>query len=153
MLRDQSMGATNARLLEGLKRMKASGADVILIDPQFAPMVVAKKETDAMVHLLATTAKAQNVDLFQRFRGDAPLAACRAAAVRGLHLAGRSAHERLELWLRRQASGRGHRRSGHPDHPDRHQALKRPSGAEYGVKWWDNCAPCGNVLPAAWAVL
>lgn len=67
VLRDQSMGATNARLLEGLKRMKASGADVILIDPQFAPMVVAKKETDAMVHLLATTAKAQNVDLFRRF--------------------------------------------------------------------------------------
>ena len=36
-------------------------------DLQFAPMVVAKKETDEMVHLLATTAKAQNVDLFRRF--------------------------------------------------------------------------------------
>ncbi len=67
VLRDQAMGATNVRLLEGLKRMKASGADVILIDPQFAPMVVAKKDTVAMVHLLASTAKAQNVDLFQRF--------------------------------------------------------------------------------------
>jgi len=67
VLRDQSMGATNARLLEGLKRMKASGADVILIDPQFAPMMVTKKDTDAVVHLLASTAKAQNVDLFQRF--------------------------------------------------------------------------------------
>lgn len=67
VLRDQAMGATNARLLEGLKRMKASGADVVLIDPQFAPMMVAKKDTDAMVHLLAATAKTQNVDLFQRF--------------------------------------------------------------------------------------
>ena len=67
LLRDASMGATNAQILEGLKRMKVSGADVVLIDPQFAPMVVAKKETDEMVHLLATTAKAQNVDLFRRF--------------------------------------------------------------------------------------
>ena len=67
VLRDQSMSATNARLLEGLKRMKASGADVILIDPQFAPMVVAKKDTEAFVQLLATTARTHNVDLFQRF--------------------------------------------------------------------------------------
>ncbi|ARP98649.1 SGNH/GDSL hydrolase family protein [Pseudorhodoplanes sinuspersici] len=67
VLRDAPMGATNAQILEGLKRMKTSGADVVLIDPQFAPMVVAKKETDAMVHLLAITAKTQNVDLFQRF--------------------------------------------------------------------------------------
>ncbi len=67
VLRNSSVATTSTQILEGLKRMKASGADVILIDPQFAPMVVAKKETDEMVHLLATTAKAQNVDLFQRF--------------------------------------------------------------------------------------
>lgn len=67
VLRDAPIGATNAQILDGLKRMKTAGADVILIDPQFAPMVVAKKETDAMVHLLADTARAQNVDLFRRF--------------------------------------------------------------------------------------
>ena len=67
VLRNSSVATTSTQILDGLKRMKASGADVILIDPQFAPMVVAKKETDEMVHLLATTAKTQNVDLFQRF--------------------------------------------------------------------------------------
>jgi hypothetical protein len=54
-------------ILEGLRRMKASGADVILIDPQFAPKVLAKKEAETMVDLIATTAKATNVDLFRRF--------------------------------------------------------------------------------------
>jgi len=67
VLRDSPVAMASTQILDGLKRMKASGADVILIDPQFAPMVVAKKETDEMVHLLAATAKTQNVDLFQRF--------------------------------------------------------------------------------------
>jgi len=67
VLRDHPLGAANSLILEGLRRMKASGADVILIDPQFAPKVLAKKETDAMVDLIAHAAKAQNVDLFRRF--------------------------------------------------------------------------------------
>jgi lysophospholipase L1-like esterase len=67
VLRDSPIPAVRSDILEGLRRMKASGADVVLIDPQFAPKVLAKKEADAMVDLLATTAKAQNVDLFRRF--------------------------------------------------------------------------------------
>lgn len=67
VLRDTAIPAVRSDILEGLRRMKASGADVVLIDPQFAPKVLAKKEADAMVDLLATTAKAQNVDLFRRF--------------------------------------------------------------------------------------
>lgn len=67
VLRDTAIPAVRSDILEGLKRMKASGADVVLIDPQFAPKVLAKKEAGAMVDLLATTAKAQHVDLFRRF--------------------------------------------------------------------------------------
>jgi acyl-CoA thioesterase-1 len=67
VLRDSPIPAVRTDILHGLRRMKASGADVVLIDPQFAPKVLAKKEADAMVDLLATTAKAQNVDLFRRF--------------------------------------------------------------------------------------
>ncbi len=67
VLRDTAIPAVRTDILEGLRRMKASGADVVLIDPQFAPKVLAKKEADAMVDLLATTAKTQNVDLFRRF--------------------------------------------------------------------------------------
>lgn len=67
VLRDSPIPAVRSDILEGLRRMKASGADVVLIDPQFAPKVLAKKEADAMVDLIATTAKTQNVDLFRRF--------------------------------------------------------------------------------------
>jgi lysophospholipase L1-like esterase len=67
VLRDNPIPAVRSDILEGLRRMKASGADVILIDPQFAPKVLAKREAETMVDLIATAAKSQNVDLFRRF--------------------------------------------------------------------------------------
>lgn len=67
VLRDNPMGPANSLIFEGLRRMKASGADVILIDPQFAPKVLAKSEAETMVDMIAAAAKAQNVDLFRRF--------------------------------------------------------------------------------------
>ena len=39
----------------------------MLIDPQFAPKVIVKPEAGHMVELIATTAKAEDVDLFRRF--------------------------------------------------------------------------------------
>ena len=67
VLRDAEIVSIRSDILEGLRRMKASGADVILIDPQFAPKVLAKKDAETMVDLIASTAKANNVDLFRRF--------------------------------------------------------------------------------------
>ena len=54
-------------LREGLARLKATGADLVLIDPQYAPKVITKRNADAMVSLIATTAKAEHVSLFHRF--------------------------------------------------------------------------------------
>lgn len=51
----------------GLKKIRATGADIVLIDPQFAPKVIAKPEADKMIDLIAATAKSENVDLFHRF--------------------------------------------------------------------------------------
>ena len=48
-------------------RLKAAGADVVLIDPQYAPRVLAKPNVDGMVSLIATAAKAEHVCLFHRF--------------------------------------------------------------------------------------
>jgi acyl-CoA thioesterase I len=56
-----------ALLREGLARLKAAGADVVLIDPQYAPKVIAKRNADAMVSLISATAKAEHVPLFHRF--------------------------------------------------------------------------------------
>src|SRR5262249_28411365 len=54
-------------LREGLTRLKATGADVVLIDPQYAPKVIAKRNADGMVSLIAATAKAEHVCHFRRF--------------------------------------------------------------------------------------
>jgi acyl-CoA thioesterase I len=54
-------------LREGLARLKATGADLVLIDPQYAPKVITKRNADAMVSLIAATAKAEHVSLFHRF--------------------------------------------------------------------------------------
>jgi acyl-CoA thioesterase-1 len=42
-------------------------ADVVLIDPQFAPKVLAMPEIDEMIDLIATTAQREHVGLFHRF--------------------------------------------------------------------------------------
>ena len=47
--------------------MKAIGADVVLIDPQFAPKVIAKREIEDMVDLISSAAAHENVDVFHRF--------------------------------------------------------------------------------------
>jgi lysophospholipase L1-like esterase len=67
LLRDHDLQLTGAAIHEGLVRLKASGADVVLIDPQFAPMVIAKAEVGGMNSLIATLAKQDNVNLFRRF--------------------------------------------------------------------------------------
>jgi hypothetical protein len=51
----------------GLAKIRAVGADVVLIDPQFAPKVIAKPEAEKMVALISKTAKKEDVDLFRRF--------------------------------------------------------------------------------------
>jgi len=67
VLRDRPMGSQTELLHEGIMRMKALGADVVLIDPQFAPKVLAKPEAEPMVSLIAQTAKRDSVVLFRRF--------------------------------------------------------------------------------------
>lgn len=67
ILRDQPLEPAGALIHEGLTRLKAIGADVVLVDPQFAPKVLAKAEVDELVDLLAATAKKDNVSLFRRF--------------------------------------------------------------------------------------
>jgi acyl-CoA thioesterase I len=56
-----------ALLREGLARLKATGSDVVLIDLQYAPKVIAKPNADGMVSLIAATAKAEHVCHFRRF--------------------------------------------------------------------------------------
>jgi acyl-CoA thioesterase-1 len=52
---------------DGLSQLKAIGADVILMDLQFAPRVTEKADAESMVALIGAAAKRDNVDLFRRF--------------------------------------------------------------------------------------
>jgi len=67
LLRDKAVPPHASLLHEGLARLKATGADVVLIDPQYAPRVLAKPNVGGMVSLIAATAKAEHVSLFHRF--------------------------------------------------------------------------------------
>ena len=67
VLRDHQVQADATMLRDGIKQIKDAGADVVLIDMQFAPRVLAKSETPDMEDQIARVAKEGNVDLFNRF--------------------------------------------------------------------------------------
>jgi len=67
VLRDHSLQAHAALLREGIAQLKQAGADVVLMDMQYAPKVLEKPETAGMEDQIALTAKQESVDLFGRF--------------------------------------------------------------------------------------
>lgn len=59
---------TAALVEDGVSRIQAAGADVVLIDPQYAPAVTAKKEgASRMVKLIGDIAKLKKIAVFPRF--------------------------------------------------------------------------------------
>jgi len=67
VIRGHKLAGHDALILAGLTKIRSVGADVVLIDPQFAPKVIAKPEAEDMVTLISAAAKKENVDLFRRF--------------------------------------------------------------------------------------
>lgn len=67
VLRERPLTPAGSLMHEGLAKLKAIGADVILIDLQFCPKVLAKIDADEMVNLISVTAKKENVSVFRRF--------------------------------------------------------------------------------------
>jgi lysophospholipase L1-like esterase len=67
VLRDDPLAPTSPIILDGARQIKDTGADVVMVDPQFVPRMIAKPEADTMVKLISAAAKEANVDLFQRF--------------------------------------------------------------------------------------
>ena len=46
---------------------KASGADIVLIDPQYAPKVIRGAGVNSIISMIAETARGTNVNLFRRY--------------------------------------------------------------------------------------
>jgi acyl-CoA thioesterase-1 len=67
VLRGYDHSKSDALIHEGIRRIKAIGSDVVLIDPQFAPKVIAQPEIADMIELISSAAKQENVDVFHRF--------------------------------------------------------------------------------------
>ncbi len=67
LLRGDPVAPHRSLLHGGIVRLKASGADIVLIDPQYAPRVIARPNADRMIKLLEETARFETVNLFRRF--------------------------------------------------------------------------------------
>jgi len=67
VIRDHMIDDHGRAIRVGIEKIRATGADIVLIDPQFAPKVIVKTEAQRMVDLISATAKQENVDLFRRF--------------------------------------------------------------------------------------
>ncbi|MDI1344112.1 MAG: GDSL-type esterase/lipase family protein [Pseudolabrys sp.] len=67
LIRDHALNDRGASIREGVDRARAIGADVVLIDPQFAPKVIVKPQAGQMVDFIAATAKREDIALFRRF--------------------------------------------------------------------------------------
>ena len=70
VLLGRPIAPTGLLINEGLRRLKVAGPDVILIDPQYAPKVIARhneRDVDLMVSLISTASLDMHINLFQRF--------------------------------------------------------------------------------------
>jgi acyl-CoA thioesterase-1 len=67
VLHDSPLKSHALLLHEGIAQLKEAGADVVLMDMQYAPQVLAKPETPGMEDQIAFAAKQENVDLFGRY--------------------------------------------------------------------------------------
>jgi acyl-CoA thioesterase I len=68
VLRNHPVAEINRLINDGLVRIKEIGADAVLIDPQFAPEVLRRRDAaEGMVKLIAAASSSRSVALFQRF--------------------------------------------------------------------------------------
>lgn len=108
-LRRQDLGMERDVLRRGIGVIKQSAADVVLMDLQYAPRVLASPAHSAMVKLIAEVAERNRVGLFRRFEimrqwlSAAPADAASsdakpAISADGLHMTDRS-YACLAAWL------------------------------------------------------
>jgi acyl-CoA thioesterase-1 len=67
ILRDNGVDPEQPLILDGLKRLSAFNADVVLLDPQYAPKVLKDPDAYPMVDLISDIAHQNHVNLFRRF--------------------------------------------------------------------------------------
>jgi acyl-CoA thioesterase-1 len=61
------LGGLQEQVIQGVRALKASGADVVLMDLQYSPMILAASGHAGMQALIAQAARQERVGLFPRF--------------------------------------------------------------------------------------
>jgi lysophospholipase L1-like esterase len=67
ILRDDGITPEQPLIMEGLRRLKKANADIVMMDPQFAPKVLRDPDAIPMVEMMTKIAKESNIPLFHRF--------------------------------------------------------------------------------------
>jgi acyl-CoA thioesterase I len=67
IMRDRSLSTQETLIRDGITQLKQSGADTVLIDPQYTTAVLAHPVALPMVELVAAQARRQDVATFRRF--------------------------------------------------------------------------------------
>ncbi len=67
VLNNRRLSTEETLIRKGIARLKQTGADVVLIDPQYTTAVLAKAVTVPMVDLISTEARRQHIGAFHRF--------------------------------------------------------------------------------------
>jgi lysophospholipase L1-like esterase len=66
-LKSEDIDGYAGTVREGISRLKAAGVDIVLMDPQFAPRVLARPMHPLIVDSIGAVAKDMQVALFRRF--------------------------------------------------------------------------------------
>lgn len=67
VLRDFPVAGEAPLFREGIRLLRAAHSDIVLVDAQYAPKVLAKRAIGSMLALLASTARDERIGLFRRF--------------------------------------------------------------------------------------
>jgi lysophospholipase L1-like esterase len=98
VLRRDDVSQDGELIRQGIERLKQGGSEVVLMDLQYAPRVLARPHYPVMEHLIADAAKSERAGLFRRFEimhywHDAPVAeAAPMIGPDGLHMNDRGYH-------------------------------------------------------------
>jgi acyl-CoA thioesterase-1 len=67
LMQDRPLDEFNRLLIEGLTRIRSIGAEAVIIDPQYSPVLLAKPNLQSLLKLLSIVGQQFRVSVFRRF--------------------------------------------------------------------------------------
>ena len=67
VIRNRRLSAEEMLIRKGIARLKRTGADVVLIDPQYTTAILAQPVAVPMIDLISTEGRRQRIGVFRRF--------------------------------------------------------------------------------------